>query len=246
MKYIIPKHVTYIVNETDCYICTSITNKKHLARLKHKLFNLYRGTRTPGQWICHTCGNGKCINPDHLFSDTISATDYFVYPPKIIIKNPRGAVAREVTYTILENRCWECNSHLPNHDGYIPIKRDGKNRRLHVVMYEKYKSPVPPGMCVLHTCDNRKCINPDHLFLGTRSDNMRDMCLKGRHGKSIGILDESTVRKIIIAIGTYQEIADQFETTLSIVTRIRTGKTWKNISVNENDIPANIIDSILS
>ena len=44
-----------------------------------------------------------------------------------------------------------------------------------------YKGIVPENMCVLHTCDNRVCINPGHLFLGTQQDNIRDRVKKGRN-----------------------------------------------------------------
>lgn len=49
------------------------------------------------------------------------------------------------------------------------------------VVYEHYVTPIPSGMRVLHTCDNPKCVNINHLYLGTQSDNMRDMYKRNRH-----------------------------------------------------------------
>lgn len=49
----------------------------------------------------------------------------------------------------------------------------------HIVSYEIYRSSIPDGMCVLHTCDNPLCVNPSHLFLGTQQDNVRDRDMKG-------------------------------------------------------------------
>lgn len=68
---------------------------------------------------------------------------------------------------------------------YGRLTRDGKKHLVHRVAFERAHGPIPDGMNVLHRCDNTSCCNPEHLFLGTQRDNMRDMSAKGR-GSKIG------------------------------------------------------------
>lgn len=80
--------------------------------------------------------------------------------------------------------CWEFTGLVIN-SGYGRIScrmPDGtfKYKTAHRKSWEEFKGPIPRGLCVLHRCDNKICINPDHLFLGTHKDNVQDMHRKGK------------------------------------------------------------------
>ncbi len=70
--------------------------------------------------------------------------------------------------------------------GQIMLSPGQRKTKAHRAAWEAYRGPIG-DLYVLHQCDNRSCVNPDHLFLGTRSDNMLDMYAKGRHRTDFGI-----------------------------------------------------------
>lgn len=76
--------------------------------------------------------------------------------------------------------CWEWQASSRNSRGYGAIGVNSHPQLAHRVAWEVWNGPIPEGMHVLHRCDNRRCIRPDHLFLGTHLDNMRDAVAKGR------------------------------------------------------------------
>lgn len=79
--------------------------------------------------------------------------------------------------------CWIWTG-TTNELGYGLIHVGQRRVRVHRVSWEIANGPIPEGLCVCHRCDNPRCVRPDHLFLGTQADNLRDMCSKGRHGWS--------------------------------------------------------------
>ena len=80
-----------------------------------------------------------------------------------------------------DNGCWEWIGGK-NNIGYGMFRDGDKMRTAHRVSYELFNNTkIPKYMCVCHTCDNPLCINPNHLWLGTRQDNYKDMVNKGRN-----------------------------------------------------------------
>jgi hypothetical protein len=83
---------------------------------------------------------------------------------------------------IAPNGCWEWQGAI-NAEGYGGLGRAGKAHR---ASYEAFIGPIPPGLWVLHNCDNRCCVNPDHLYVGTAKDNRKDFM--DRHPRAFEIM----------------------------------------------------------
>ena len=99
-----------------------------------------------------------------------------------------GTLIERLLDKIIVNKttnCWEFTGGK-NNLGYGMIRDEKKMRTAHRVSYEEHnQAKIPKHLVVMHQCDNPCCVNPQHLSLGTRSDNTRDMINKGR-GKPWG------------------------------------------------------------
>jgi len=80
--------------------------------------------------------------------------------------------------------CWLWKG-ATNSDGYGMLRFRGKKDGAHRVAYTLFRGEIAPRMFVCHTCDIPCCVNPDHLWVGTHAENMRDMVAKGRHNAAI-------------------------------------------------------------
>ncbi len=140
--------------------------------------------------------------------------------------------------------CWVYGGRR-NRSGYGEVFRGGRTLAAHRFSWELVNGPIPPGMLVCHHCDNRPCVNPDHLFVGTHKDNMHDMWQKGRQGQmptgvpSLGedhgcaILTEAAVVAMRAAhadgIGT-RTLSERHGVSQSTVRAVIRGTTWKHVS----------------
>lgn len=139
--------------------------------------------------------------------------------------------------------CWLWTGAL-NDAGYGIFRMNGRNYRATHISLWIYKRPVPSGLCVLHKCDNRACVNPDHLYIGDKGRNIQDAYDRGRRpridvgeqnqGSRNGMskLTETDVIEIkqrIQARETNKSIAADFGVDPGAIWAIRTGKTWRRV-----------------
>lgn len=135
--------------------------------------------------------------------------------------------------------CWEWNG-ANKQNGYGHFYLDGRGIPAHRAAYFLFNGSIPAGMDVCHACDNRKCINPSHLWLGTRAENLRDAVTKGRmvipnlRGSSNGNskLSWDKVRAIRArksAGESQRELAWHFHVSESLVSQIVKEKIWKEL-----------------
>lgn len=131
--------------------------------------------------------------------------------------------------------CWLVSG-VAQHNGYLHIFDAGRQVKAHRLSWELLRGPVPAGLKVLHNCpggDNPRCVNPDHLFLGTQRDNIHDSIRKGRYNTyGVQKLNAAQVREIraLAARGVLQkDIAKRFNIARNSVSGIVHRKSWDHL-----------------
>ena len=134
-----------------------------------------------------------------------------------------------------DNGCWLWTANSI-YSGYGMFKIGQQNQLAHRVSYELYVCKIPEGLCVLHSCDNRACVNPEHLSVGTHEQNMKERNERGRQakGKDSGRakLTEQDVREIRIlgVFGfSFTELGRMYGVHHGPISSILRNKHWTHV-----------------
>jgi hypothetical protein len=138
--------------------------------------------------------------------------------------------------------CWNWHG-IMNTNGYGRFSLNDRHRLAHRVSFQMFIGQIPKGMVVCHRCDNRKCVNPNHIWLGTQSENLKDAFVKGRmkHPDTTG--EKNGNRKLswekVRAIREMKSsgvksflIASSFNVSTSTIYDIVKNRIWKDNTCN--------------
>lgn len=134
------------------------------------------------------------------------------------------------------DECWPWMARR-NVRGYGRARWDGRYAAAHRVVWAMANGPIPPGLFVLHSCDNPPCCNPAHLHIGTHADNMAEMVSRGRAAPPQGEaspnakLTAEDVRRIrsLYPSRSLQSLADDYGLGKSSIKRVVTRETWAHV-----------------
>lgn len=139
-------------------------------------------------------------------------------------------------YVKKTNNCWLWTGGCFKKTGYGAAHKGSKTISAHRLSWEIHNGEIPKSIFVCHSCDNKKCVNPSHLFLGSYLDNIADMVSKGRslcgEKHSMAKLNNDSVIKIrnLKKNGiTFKQLAKLFKINETHVKRIVYRKLWKHI-----------------
>ncbi len=203
-----------------------------------------RGPIPGGHQVYQTCRVRSCVNPDHLA--TATASDHVAERNRTEKRKLRPldeTFWEKVDKTggllhPIHGQCWEWRGALRD-TGYGNAWDGKKVVKAHRLSWQRANGDIPSGLHVCHKCDNRLCVRPDHLFVGTVRDNAIDKEAKGRGNHPIGsqvgrskLAEDQVVEiKKLLDSGEYlqSEIAAMYGISKPMISAINTRRNWTHV-----------------
>jgi HNH endonuclease len=202
---------------------------------KKKICGSTKNPRTYARWLCKCdCGGEKIVNESSLYGghttscgclQNLNDKEY----------NEKTKLRLQKNIEIDEKNCWIwCAG--KHKQGYGQVGIRGKSQLVHRITWEIYKGKIPEGMKVCHKCDVTSCCNPDHLFLGTQNDNVKDGIGKGRYKNrdisknrrnKLNFLQVQEIKKLHEEGMTRKELEKMFNVGQTCIAKILCGISWK-------------------
>lgn len=140
-----------------------------------------------------------------------------------------------------ESGCLEWGGNI-NRYGYGRATHQYKHYHAHRLLWIAARGPIPPGMQALHKCDNRKCCNLDHIFIGTIAANMTDKTEKGRQAKGVSHGQHKLIPEQVIEIRekyragghTQRSLARDYMVNQGLIHLIVNRRIWRHVPELEN------------
>jgi Autographiviridae endonuclease len=185
-------------------------------------------------WSCKCdCGKNKIIESYRLKTGHTKSCGCYVSPTiEVYHEKKRKLIKSKI---IIENSCWIWTGQIQC-SGYGTMGYRKKKVLSHRLSYLLFNGSIPDGMYVCHKCDNKKCVNPEHLWLGKQMDNLRDMVIKDRHVRGeraffskLSNKDVLEIRYLFNDLKSFSKISKKFNVGSRCIKNIILRKTWKHI-----------------
>lgn len=130
--------------------------------------------------------------------------------------------------------CWDVQGWALPHSGHVQIQTSARGRvRAHRLAWELVHGPIPKGQVICHTCDNPRCVNVEHLFIGTQRDNILDSIRKGRYNafgrQKLNAAQVLEIRALARRGLLHKDIARRFKVARNTVSQIVNRVCWQHV-----------------
>ena len=150
--------------------------------------------------------------------------------PAIQLRAPNNATPQQLLdywgWDVKDSGCWEARG-FRNEDGYVLFSTSYRKISAHRASFIVHYGEIPAGREICHTCDNPACINPEHLYAGTHSENMLDRSKRQRDPRMVLTPDKVRVIRVLDKCGeTKKVISEQLGVSPDVVHQVLNGNNW--------------------